>query len=279
MENTLSHFNQVISALASQVPAEIDFLTMLKFIAVFGAGMLILSTVARVVLGKRSNLNHAFSSAIGILFIYVVTIIVLTFAKAELGQYLAPLPFVTFTSEYLYILPLSLAELPELCHHVLSMVILAFLVNLLDTIIPKGRSILGWYLLRFVTVLLSMVLHTVVSWAFNAFLPEVLVTYAPIILLGILAAMLLLGVLNVLLGLVLTVVNPILGAIYTFFFSNVIGKQLSKAVLTTAILVGIIAALERFGYLVICISAGALSGYLPLVAVLLILWYLIGHAL
>lgn len=267
------------SQLTSLLPAQIDFVSMLKFILLFAAGSLLLSLLGRAVFGKRSGLNHAVSSAMGILFIYVVTIVVYTFNPSDLSRFLSPLPFVQFSGEYLCILPFHGTELSVICEHVLSLLILAFLVNLLDSLFPKGKTLIGWYGLRFVTVILAIGLHYVVNILVQAFLPGVLVTYAPIILLGILVVMVLLGVASGLLGLVLVVANPILGAIYAFFFSNIIGKQISKALVTTGLICAVVYALEYFGYSVICISAAALSGYLPLLAVLLVLWYLIGHLL
>ena len=279
MENTLSNIEAVVSNIASYAPAEVDLMAMLKFIVIFAVGSMLVSLLGRVVLGKRSSLNHAVSSAMGILFIYAVTIVVYTFNPGNLSKFLSPLPFVSFSGDYLYLLPFLDAELPMICSQVLSMVILAFLVNLLDTFVPKGKKILSWYLYRFVTVLLAMAAHYLATWAFNAFLPGVLVTYAPMILLGILVVMLLLGVLNVILSLVLTVANPVIGAIYSFFFSNIVGKQLTKAVLTTVILCAVVALLEHFGYTIICIASTALGVDIPLIAVLLALWYVIGHVL
>lgn len=267
------------SAAVSYIPAEIDIMSMLQFVLVFAACSLVMGVLGRVVLGKRSSLNHALSSAMGILFIYAVTIVIYTFKPWNLTQYLSPLPFVMFLENHLVILPFQGAALPEICHEVLSLIILAFLVNLLDSFIPKGKSIPGWYALRFLTVVLAMLLHLVVVWAFDTYLPDVLVTYAPVILLGILIVMLLLGVLNLLLGLVLAVVNPILGGIYTFFFSNVVGKQLTKAVVSTAVICLLVFLLGQLGYTVICITQDALIAYIPLVLVLLVLWYLIGHVL
>lgn len=267
------------SAAVSYIPAQIDLMSMLQFALVFAACSLVMGVLGRVVLGKRSSLNHALSSAMGILFIYAVTIVIYTFKPWNLTQYLSPLPFVMFLENHLVILPFQGAALPEICHEVLSLVILAFLVNLLDSFIPKGKSIPGWYALRFLTVVLAMLLHLVVVWAFDTYLPDVLVTYAPVILLGILIVMLLLGVLNLLLGLALAVVNPILGGIYTFFFSNVVGKQLTKAVVSTAVICLLVFLLGQLGYTFICITQDALIAYLPLVLILLVLWYLIGHVL
>lgn len=268
-----------LSAALDAIPAEIDFVTTMQFLLYFAAGSLLLGVLSRVVLGKRSSLNHSLSSVMGILLIYVVTIVVDTFKPWNLDKFLSPLPFVTFIKDYIVFLSFRASSFPAICHEILAMVILAFLVNLIDTFMPKGKSVVGWYLLRFLSIILAMVLHLVVSWAFNTYLPDVLVTYAPVILLVILVAMLLLGVMNLLLGVVLTVVNPIIGAVYTFFFSNAIGKQLTKAVFTTAILCILVYLMDYFGYLVICTSASALLSYIPLMAVLLVLWYLIGHVL
>ena len=263
----------------SYIPTEINFISTAKFILFFAACSLILGLMGRVVLGKRSSLNRSLSSAMGILFIYAVTIVIYTFKPWNLQELLSPLPFVSFTEEHLIIFPIQGAKFAALCSQVLSLVILAFLVNLLDAFIPQGKSVSGWYLLRFLTVIVSMLLHLLVRWAFETYLPDVLVTYAPTILLILLVAMMLMGVLNLFLSLILTAVNPIFGAMYTFFFSNVIGKQLSKAMFTTAILCAVVFLLGYFGYTVICITAAALTAYIPLAIVLLLLWYLIGHVL
>lgn len=271
--------SQVIKHASSYLPTEIDWLTALQFMLYFAAASMILGVLSRIVLGKRSSLNHSLSSAMGILFIYAITIVVYTFKPWNLVELLSPLPFVTFSGDYLIIFPIADAQFPALCTEVLSLVILAFLFNLLDTIIPKGNGTISWFLLRFISIALSMVLHLLVRWACETYLPDVLVTYAPTILLVLLVFMLLSGVLNLILGLIIAVTNPFLGAMYTFFFSNVIGKQLSKAIFTSTILCAVVYLLEFFGYTIISITSAALLAYIPLALVLLLLWYLIGHVL
>lgn len=263
----------------SYLPAKVDLLTSAQFILYFSVAALIFGVLGRVVLGKRSSLNRSLSATIGILLIYVVTIIIYTFKPWDLTQLLSPLPFVTFNHEYLIIFPMTAAKFPALCTEVLSLIILAFLVNLIDTILPQGKNPITWYLLRFLTVIVSMVLHLLVRKLLHAYLPGVLVTYAPTILLILLVFMLLSGVLTLILGLVISLSNPFMGAMYTFFFSTVVGKQLSKAIFSTAILCAMVYILEFFGYTVLCIAAEALIAYIPLLLVLLALWYLIGHVL
>lgn len=270
---------QVIRHASSYVPAEIDLMSAALFMVYFAAAVLVIGVLSRAVLGRRSSLNHSLSTVMGILFVYAVTVVVYTFKPWNLETLLSPLPFVTFSGDYLIVLPIADAQFPALCTQVLSLVILAFLVNLIDSLMPRGSGIFSWYLLRFVSVCLSMGLHLLVHWAVNTYVPQLLLTYAPAVLLILLAFMLLSGVVSLILGLVISVGNPFLGAMYSFFFSNVVGKQLSKAIFSTVILCAIVYLLEFTGYTVISITSAALGAYIPLVILLLVLWHIIGHTL
>ena len=265
--------------LSDLIPSQVDLLTMLKFIGIFAAASLLISLLGRVIFGKRSSLNHALSSAMGIFFILVISTVVYVFDPRSLAQYLSPLPYVAFSGDYLVVFPLLSADFAHVCDEVLSMIILAFLVNLIDTLIPKGKGVIGWYVLRFISIVLAMGLLYAVTWASNAFLPGFLVTYAPVLLLIILFLAVFMGLLNVILGVVLITLNPIFGALCTFFFSSLVGKQLTKAIFTTLVLTAVVAALNYFGTTLLCIAGVALAAYIPLLIVLLVLWYLIGHLL
>lgn len=261
------------------IPAELDFITVFQFLLFFAAGALLLSTLGRFVLGRNSSLNHSVSCAMAILFIYAVTIVVYTFEPWNLENFLSPLPFVSFHKDYLILFQFGSAGFLPLCQEVLSLILLALLINLLDLFIPRGDSTGSWLLLRLMSVVLAMGLHLVMNWAFETFLPEFLTTYAPAVLILALLAMMLLGFLNAVLSLFLFIANPVIGALYAFFFSNAIGKQVTKAFFTSAIIFAIAFALDYLGYTVISISIPALAGYVPIVIVSLILWYLIGYLL
>ena len=275
----LKAFLPTAQELAGIVPAEVNLMTMLKFIGIFAGASILLSLLGRVIFGKRSSLNHALSSAMGIFFILAISTVIYVFDPRNLAQYLSPLPYVAFSGDNLVLFSFTNAGFAAICDELLSMIILAFLVNLLDTFIPKGKNVISWYLLRFLTVLLAMSLHYAVTWASNAYLPELLVTYTPVLLLAVLVLGLLAGLLNSVGTLVLVSINPIFGVLYNFFFSTLVGKQLSKSMLTTLVLTAVVVALNYFGTVVLCIAGAALAAYIPLLIVLLILWYLIGHLL
>ena len=247
----------------------------------FAAAALLTGWLGKVIFGNNNELSHAVSSAIGILFIYIITVLVLM-AGPELEEFkgfLSPLPFVDIRGEQLYLFVYASSTFDAICVQVLSMVILAFLVNLLDTMLPRGETIIGWFLFRCVTVVLAMAAHWLVCQLLTAFLPDVIVNYASVILLGVLVAMLAVGIFRFLVGAAIATVNPIVGALYTFFFANIIGVQLSKSVLTTAMLSLLIYALNELGILTISIAAAALMAYLPFLIILIAVWYIVNRIL
>ncbi len=237
-------------------------------------GTFLLSVFGRFIFGKRSALNNAVSSAIGILFIYAATV-VLTSAGAQFSSFVAPLPFVAISGDNMTLFSFVDAHYTVVCTQVLSMIILSFLVNLADGWLPRGKNLFSWVFFRCLTVVIGYMLHLVVVWLFSAYLPEGIVTYAPTILLALLILLLLTGALKILVGAILSTVNPIIGGLYTFFFATIIGKQITKAVLTTAILIGIVIALQYLGIGVISIASAALIAYVPILVLLIVLWYVV----
>lgn len=273
------NLKSLLGAAASAAVSSIDIGSSFKFILVFAAALLGAGLLVRLLFGNRSDLNHAMSSSAGILTLYVLTVIIYAFQPKGLENLLSPLPFVTFVNDYLFVLPFHGTSFETLCSQILALVILSFVVNCMDALLPEGENPFTWFLSRFLSVILAMGLHVAANWAINKYLPTLIVYHAPAVLLVILLSCLLLGVFKLILGIFLTVVNPVLGALYTFFFSSHIGKQLTKSVLSTAILCGVFYVMDRFSYLIVHISPAALPAYLPLLPGFLVIWYLLGHAL
>ena len=85
----------------SYLPVEVDIVSAAKFMLYLSAISLILAVLGRVFLGKRSSLNLSVSSAMGILFIYAMTVVIYTFHPWNLDALLSPLPFANYSGEYL----------------------------------------------------------------------------------------------------------------------------------------------------------------------------------
>lgn len=236
------------------------------------AGSLFFGVLGRFIFGKRSNVSSAISSAIGILFIYAVTV-VLRSTGAVAPQYIAPLPFINIQADTLYLFHFKGADYTEICSNLLSMVILAFTVNLADSWLPKGKNLFTWLFFRVLTVAIAYALHLVVVFLFTQYLPEGIVIYAPTVLLALMVIMLLTGALKILVGALLVAVNPIIGGLYTFFFATIVGKMVSKAMLTTLLISLLVLALNYVGIGAISVAAAALTAYIPFAVGVVVIWY------
>ena len=242
------------------------------------AGSLVISFIGRFAFGKKSVLSQSVSSAIGILFIYAITI---TLYSCGLNfKFLSsPLPFVSFQGNTLIMTSIAGIGFANLCGHLLNMIILSFLVNIINRWMPNGKRLFSWFLFRILSVILGMLLFSLVNQLLSSVLPDGFLYWAPVILLSILVLMLLVGALKGLVGAAMATVNPLIAFLYTFFFANVVGKLLTRAMLTTVLLTGIVYAMNRLGIATILISTAALVGYIPLVILLLGLWFVIGKLL
>lgn len=258
--------------------AGIDLDNILTAAGVFLLGTLLLAMVGRFIFGKKNLLGQAVSSAIGVLFIYIVTV-VLNSAGVRYEKLIAPLPFVTITPEVMFISSF-VGGYEVVCAELLSMVILAFLMNLADRWLPRGKNIFSWTFFRVLTVAVGYGMHLIVVYLFRTYLPQGFVTYAPAIMLALLLIFLLTGITKILVGAILSAtVNPFVGAMYTFFFANVVGKMVTRAVLTTAILAGLVYLMNHLGVVAIAIGQAALMAYLPFLLVLIGLWYFVNKVL
>lgn len=248
----------------------------LKFLGILVFGILLLSSLNRFLFGKEAQLNQAVASAMEILCVYVINTVIYALGL-QLQQFITPLPFVTMVEDYLVLYPILSAEFTDICHHVLKLLIIAFLVNLINGFVPKGEHVLTWFLLRLVTVILSVAVIFVAERALNTYLPQGLYEIAPTVLLCCLVALILLGSLKVFVGAAMAFLDPIVAALYTFFFSTFIGRALAKAMVSTALLTALVVALDYLGIAAVHIAASALIAYIPLLLIVLALWYVVGH--
>lgn len=270
--------DKISGLIQSWLPADFSLAKYFQFILVLAIGMLVISILGRVIFGKRSNLNYAVSSAIAILFMYVVNVVIYS-CGLKLGSFLTDLPFVSIQGDYLVLFNVIGGGFSNICSNVLDLIVLAFVMNLLQTYLPKGKKILTWYFWRLLAVVLAFVAMYFVNLLLNSFVPTVLMQHAPIVLLILLIAALLLGALKLLVGGLLAFINPVLALLYTFFFANVVGKQLSKAILTTTLLTALVCLLNYLQIGAVFIAGAALLAYIPLLLIVLVLWYVIGHIL
>lgn len=268
----------LLEQIKSIVENEAQMKSFLTLALVLTIGSLVFGSIGRFAFGKKSILNQSVSSAIGILFIYAVTVVIHSYGLNL--QFLAsPLPFVTISDEWLGIFPIAQSDYVAICGELLNMIILAFLVNIVNQWMPQGKKLFGWFLFRVISVALGMVAFAGANYLLTLFLPEGLLTWAPVILLGLLVIMLLVGALKGLVGAALVTVNPLIGFLYTFFFANIVGKMLTRAMLTTLLLSALVYGLNYLGVAGLAIGAAVLVAYIPMLLLLLVLWFIVGKLL
>lgn len=253
---------------------DLDWQTLLIGGAVIVVCTLLASILGRFVFGKRSSFSAIITSALSLVFIYIAGI-ALYCVDTQFEPVLHLLPMVTINGNTLTFIDFEAAHYTVISAELLHLVVLAFISNLFDRWIPKGEHIISWLFFRVVSLLLSFVAYAALVWAGKQFLPDEFLTYAPLILLCILALMLLTGILKIPFGLFLTTVNPLIAALYTFFFANIIGKLVTRAVFTAAILAGIVYLLGKIELGTILLGSSLLIAYLPFLILLFVLWYLV----
>ncbi len=269
---------EIMKWLETLVPEGFSMTNYFMAIGLVVGALVVLSVIGRVLFGKKSTLNQSISGAIGILFIYALTIVAHSMGL-KMHDLLAPLPFVTISGDQLGIFNFAAADYTAICGEVLNMIILAFLVNLISTPMPQGKNLFTWLFFRAVSVAGATILYAVATNLITAFVPEGLLTYAPVVLLAILLLMLATGALKIIVGALMATVNPLIAFLYTFFFANIIGKQITKAILTTGIIAALVYGLNYCGIVSVFIGAAALAAYIPLLLILLALWFIVGKLL
>ena len=143
---------EFIAKYLPSVPFSLD--SVWKAALILLLGTFLLSVFGRFIFGKRSALNNAVSSAIGILFIYAASV-VLSSVGAQFSQFVAPLPFVTISGDKMTLFSFANAHYTVVCTQLLSMIILSFLVNLADGWLPRGKNIFSWVFFRCLTVVVG----------------------------------------------------------------------------------------------------------------------------
>ena len=244
-----------LNNLISTIQQKIDTVTSHVFLGiVLIVGFLLLSSLLKLLFGKKAQIGKAITSGMEILCLYALYIAIYVWGL-HWNVFLNPLPFLSLDDRALHIFTFAGADFTAICSEVLRVLILAFLVNLMNSIIPKGKHFFTWLLLRSGTVALAVLANYMAESALSVWLPFGIATYAPMILIGVLLLLILLGSLKLLVGVALGVANPIIGALYTFFFANFIGRALARAILTTALITALVYLLNILGLTAIVITA------------------------
>ena len=142
--------NQLFATLQQKVDTILDYVL---FFVIAIVGFLLISSMFRFLLGKKAQIGKAITSAMEVLCLYVICIVVYSLG-VHWDVFLNPLPFVSIENGYMHIFPIVGAGFTEICAQFTKLLLICFLVNLMNSIIPEGKKLWLWLLLRVVTVAL-----------------------------------------------------------------------------------------------------------------------------
>lgn len=262
----------------SLFPDGFDLIAMLKVFAFITAAVVVLAVIGKLAFGKGC-LDHAVASAIAILFVYAFFGVLYRIDQQLVEDVVKQLPLIRISGDTLYLFVLEGAGYQSICNQVLRVLLLTFMVVALDDLIPDSKNTLSWYILQFIIALVATLAYCFLIHCLDSYWPQLLDSYAPMILVSILVFMLFLGALNMILSLMLTVVNPLIGAVYTFFLGSVLGKIITKSAFSTVALFALVWFMHALGYSSFAILGGTIVAFLPFMVLMLVLWYLVGYVL
>lgn len=205
----------------------------LALIAVF-----ILAGLARLALGEVSNVIPAAGSCVQLVLVGLIAT-ALYAAFPSLGQMLSQMPFLNlFANGFRLISPAQL-EYNALFPALMRLFLLAFVINFWEELLPKSKKFVSWLLMRLFSAVGSLCCYFLLCGALQRYFPQIFNQWAMAIVLSILGCFCLLGICKGLLTLAAVVVHPLLGLLFSFFFSHVIGRALTRAVITCALFLGL----------------------------------------
>lgn len=268
----------LISFLMGLFPEGFQPEAMLQIFAFITLAVVVLGMVGKIAFGK-GTLDHAVASSIAILFVYTFFAILCWFDQELVDFVIDKLPLISFDGKNVTLFKFEGADYAKICDQALHVLILTFAVITLDDLIPDSKNTLSWYIMQFVITLVAVLGYCFFVHCVDTYIPDLLSNHAPMILVSILLFMLFLGLLNIILSLMLTVVNPLIGAVYTFFLGSKLGKIITKSFLSTATLFALTWFVEHLGYSSFDIMSGTFWAFTPLLILLLVLWRLVGFLL
>lgn len=267
----------IIKFVEEQYPAGFNLSAMFTIFMVMIAFMVVTGGLGRLIKkGPNSGLSHSTSTACAILFIYTVFVLFYRIDRELLAFITDKLPLIHFDGDNVSIYRIEGRTFPELCSEFLHIYILSFLVIAVDDLIPDSKNVLSWFILQFVLCFCAIFAYCVGIHMLNSYVPGFLVSYAPMIIVCIVLAFIMLAVIRIICNLMMTVVDPLLGAVYDFMIGKKLGNCIYKAAMCSGLLMLLVWRLEALGHISVNVMDISLLGFLPLIALLMLFWYLLG---
>ena len=289
-------FDSIPDKIVIDLPESISFEPPYAYLLIWFLSILAFTFFLKFI-KKAPHMKVGIAASVSILIVYLVCTLIYKFEPIGLQEYLPPLPFVELDqgSIRLVIYRMNdngLLDFPYLCTQIISMLLLAFLVNVIYTSTLDKLKTPGWVVFRAVCTMFSIFVHygvcRVLKKAFSMVpqdsIWELLLYFAPIALLGFLLGLFILAGFKGPMKYLFTEINPTFTGLAGFFFTSKVGSNISRAIWSTTVLTPFAFGLQRlaerlFESSAIAIGAFAHPGGLVVLICLLALWVLVGFKL
>lgn len=289
-------FDSIPDKIVINFPEPITIDAPFAYLLIFSLGVLVFSFILKLY-KKAPHMKAGIATGISILIMYVFCMLIYKFNPAGLQEFLAPLPFVEFKDDSVALLVYELREdglihTPPFCNRIVSMFVLAFLVNQIYAFTPQKLKTPAWLVFRFFSTMFAIGVHygvhKVMTKAFGM-IPdtpfwETVIPFLPIGVIGAVLVLFLLGAVKGPMKHFFTEINPTFVGLSGFFFTNKFGVNITRAIHTTFLLTIFAYGLQQlsvrlFGTAAIAIGAFGVSGGLVVLIALFLLWITVGFRL
>lgn len=225
--------------------------------------------------GKKTLLNQGVSGVLNLVVIYLTAIIGYIYLP-PLRSMFSKLPFLSVTQESVTLVdPFSLNPV-VLMPVLLRLMILTLLINLMDSYVSGGKTLLTWVFSQLATVGLGLLFHAIVITGLSVILPSVLTRYA-IIPVGLVAFI---GVSVFCAKIIFTVFisggNPYFSTVYKFFTVNKAGSLFTTSTLSFLMSMIVLLVLQMTGHTTLEFATANTDGLWIVLLLLLVALYIFG---
>lgn len=250
-----------------------DYLNILIIIGFF---LLLIGAVLRVAGGfvPVKFLSDSVLSCFGILFIYVLAIVVLGIGETYDNLFFGGVPFFNELSDFSSLFTVYKTNPDYFFKEIIKVFTLSFTYSFFNRL-TKSKNFVVWYFLQCLFVCLSMFINSLIGILLDKYLPKIAVEWIPIIIFALLSIVLLLLIARLIFKTLAFFTNPVVGAFLSFFTDNFIGKNLISAFGVT-VFFALLALIFKNAVGVTSLVAGLNSSFafVPTVLLLIALWYI-----
>ncbi len=251
--------------------------TALKMLLIVALVMIVAGIILRFVCHAIVDMPRAASACLAMIFIYVLAVCTMGY-EAQSSLFMNALPFIGDGVDYHSIYATMKTDFDRFFIEVAKLFVMAFFINLAQDLFirRRKRNFFIWWLLQSVVIVGALLVNYGVDYLLRTYLPDGFADWLPVVIFCVIGLLLLLTLVK----LIFNLLNPLLALVLGFFSGNLVGRTLTKAFLSTALLTAVVVVTDWLGYgqVLYQLTLG-IDVVVPVVLLLIFVWYLVWRIL